>query len=165
MILAAGMSSADSNLNSAAILMVNDLIKPFRPDLDDRQLVRLATWLTVGIGVFACYVAVQSSTILGLFSRAYAMTGGGLVPLLLIGFLWKEHNDQPHEQGKKNSKVTPWGARIGIISGALITQLEFLGPNRVLIALATSAALIIIISLLTKNSSMSQPQAPESVSK
>ena len=164
MILAAGMSSADSNLNSAAVLMVNDLIKPFRPDLDDKALVKLATWLTVGIGVFACYVAIQSSTILGLFSRAYAMTGGGLVPLLLIGFLWKEHSDQPHEQGKKNSKVTPWGARIGIISGALITQLDFLGPSRVLIALATSAVLIIIVSMLTR-STLSQSKAPESISK
>ncbi|MBZ4653469.1 MAG: sodium:solute symporter [Peptococcaceae bacterium] len=156
LILAAGMSSADSNLNSAVVLIVNDLIKPFRPDLDDKQLVKAATWLTYIVGAFACIVAIKAATIISLFSRAYAMTGSGLVPLIIIGLLWKERNE-PHQMGKKNSKITPWGARVGIISGAVLSQVTALGPNRVLIALAASSALIIVVSMLTRNTTTSTP--------
>ncbi|MHB1391532.1 MAG: 4-hydroxy-tetrahydrodipicolinate synthase [Clostridia bacterium] len=39
LILAAGMSSADSNLNSASVLIVNDLIKPFSPNYTEKQQV------------------------------------------------------------------------------------------------------------------------------
>ncbi|HWR61668.1 MAG TPA: sodium:solute symporter family protein [Clostridia bacterium] len=149
LVLAAGMSSADSNLNSASVLIVNDLIKPFTPNMTDKQLVSYAKILTVVIGVFAAVAAIFSSSILGLFSRAYSMAGGGLVPLLLVGLLWKEKSGEAFEMGKKNSKVTPWGARVGIVVGSILTQITALGPNRVLIALAISAVLIVVVSLMT----------------
>ena len=38
--------------------------------------------------------------------------------------------------GKRNSRVTPWGARLGIITGAVMSQLTVLGPNATLIGLA-----------------------------
>lgn len=158
LVLAAGMSSADSNLNSAAVLIVNDLIKPFRPDLEDKQLVKAATWFTVIIGIFACFAAIKAASILGLFSKAYAMAGGGLVPLLLVGFIWKERKGEEFQMGVKNSKITPWGARIGIIAGSIMTQLEVLGPNRVLIALAASTILIILVSIITSNTSNTTTQ-------
>lgn len=159
LILAAGMSSADSNLNSAAVLIVNDLIKPFRSDLDDAALVRCAKWLTVIVGIFACWAAIEATTIIGLFARAYAMAGGGLVPLLLVGFLWRERSDEPLQMGRKNSKITPWGARVGLVVGSVLTQVTALGPNRVLIALATAVALIVVVSLLTRNTSESTTQS------
>lgn len=150
LILAAGMSSADSNLNSASVLIVNDLIKPFKSKVTDRQLVNYAKILTVVIGVFAAAAAIYSSSILGLFSKAYAMAGGGLVPLLLVGLLWKQRSGEEFQMGKKNSKVTPWGARVGIVVGSVLTQIQALGPNRVLIALAVSAVLIIVVSIVTR---------------
>ncbi len=149
LILAAGMSSADSNLNSASILIVNDLIRPFKDNVSDEKLVKYAKILTVIIGIFAACTAIYAQSILSLFSKAYAMAGGGLVPLLLVGLLWKERPNEGFEMGKKNSKVTPWGARIGIIVGAVLTQVTILGPNRVLIALIVSALSIIIVSLAT----------------
>ncbi len=159
LILAAGMSSADSNLNSATVLIVNDLIKPFRPDLDDQALVKCAKWLTVIVGVFACWAAVQASTILGLFAKAYAMAGGGLVPLLLVGFLWRERSNEPLQMGRKNSKITPWGARVGLIAGSLLTQVDALGPNRVLIALGVAIVLIVVVSMLTRGAAKDTPQS------
>lgn len=159
LILAAGMSSADSNLNSATVLIVNDLIKPFRPDLDDQALVKLAKWLTIVVGVFACWAAIQASTILGLFSKAYAMAGGGLVPLLLVGFLWRERSDEPLQMGRKNCKVTPWGARVGLVCGSVLTQVTALGPNRVLIALGTAIVLIVVVSMLTRGAGKDAPQS------
>ncbi|MDM8534181.1 sodium:solute symporter family protein [Clostridiaceae bacterium HSG29] len=156
LILAAGMSSADSNLNSASVVVVNDLIRPFKPEATDQDLVKYAKILTVVIGIFAAFGAIYATSILQLFSKAYAMAGGGLVPLLIIGLLWKEDPSVPHEMGKKNSKVTPWAARIGIVAGSVMTQLTILGPYRVLIALATASALIVIISLVTKNNNTSK---------
>lgn len=150
LILAAGMSSADSNLNSASILIVNDLIKPFNEKATDSELVKYAKILTVVIGVFAALAAIYANSIIGLFSKAYAMAGGGLVPLLIVGLLWKENSNEPFEMGKKNSKVTPWGARAGIVVGAILTQVKALGPNAVLIALVISAILIILVSSFTR---------------
>ncbi|TCT16099.1 SSS family transporter [Natranaerovirga pectinivora] len=150
LVLAAGMSSADSNLNSASVLVTNDLVKPFRKDMTDAQLVKCSKALTIVIGIFACVSAIYAQSILSLFSRAYAMAGGGLVPLLVVGLLWKERKSEAFEMGTKNSKVTPWAARVGIVTGAVLTQIPALGPNRVLIALAVSALLIVVISLFTK---------------
>lgn len=151
LILAAGMSSADSNLNAASILIVNDLIRPFKPNTSDKTLVMYAKLLTVVIGLFAGIAAIYASSILDMFSKAYSMAGGGLVPLLLVGLLWKERPNEEFQMGTKNSKVTPWGARTGIVVGSALTQIPALGPNRMLIALAISAVLIIIVSSFTKN--------------
>jgi solute:Na+ symporter, SSS family len=157
LMLVAGMSAADANLNSATVLLVNDLIRPFKPELNDDQLVKLATRLTVVVGVFSCIVAVKASSIMGLFSKAYGMVGSGLVPLIILGILWKERTGEAHEMGKKNSKITPWGARIGIISGVILSQVTALGPNRVLIAITINFMTIVVVSILTKNVSSSTP--------
>ncbi len=150
LILAAGMSSADSNLNSATVLIVNDIIKPFKPDLTEKELVSLVRTLTVVIGLISAIAAIYASSILNLFSKAYEMAGGGIVPLLLVGFLWKERPNEGFEAGKTNSKVTPWGARVGLITGSVLTQITALGPNRLFIALGASAILIILVSMFTR---------------
>ncbi len=144
LILAAAMSSADSNLNSAAVIVVNDLIKPFAPDLDDEVLVKYAQYATIIIGVIATLAALYSSTIIGMFSKAYTMAGGGIVPVLLVGLLWKK-TGKPFEMGTKNSRITPWGARLGIISGSIVS----LSPLGILWGVAISAVVTIVVSLVT----------------
>ncbi|MGI6585352.1 MAG: sodium:solute symporter family protein [Lutisporaceae bacterium] len=151
LILAAGMSSADSNLNSAAILVANDLVKPFKKDITDRQMISLTRTLTVIIGALAALGGIYAASIMSLFSKAYSMAGAGLVPLLVIGLLWKEESGVEPTMGKKNSKVTPWGARVGIVVGAVLSQLNALGPNAILIALCASAVCIVVVSLITKD--------------
>ena len=151
LVLAAGMSSADSNLNSAAILVANDLIKPFKTDITDRQMISLTRTLTVVIGALSAIGGIYAASIMSLFSRAYSMAGAGLVPLLVIGLIWKEEASDGPVMGKKNSKVTPWGARVGIVVGAVLSQISALGPNAVLIALAASAVCIVVVSLVTKD--------------
>ncbi len=160
LILAAGMSSADSNLNSAAVLITNDLVRPFKKEASDKELVKYATSFTVIIGIFAAIAAIYASSIISLFSKAYAMAGGGLVPLLVVGLLWKERPDEEFTMGKKNSKITPWGARIGLVAGAILTQVTALGANRVIWALIISAVLIILVSSMTRGTTI-----PETSSK
>jgi len=48
--------------------------------------------------------------------------------------------------------VTPWGARVGMITGAVLSQINSLGTYKILIALAVSAILIIVVSMMTRNS-------------
>ncbi|MBR1897021.1 MAG: sodium:solute symporter family protein, partial [Pyramidobacter sp.] len=151
LILAAGMSSADSCLNSAAVLVVNDVIRPLRPERPDKQLIRDAKIWTVVIGVVSSVCAIYASSIISLFSRAYAMAGSGLVPLLLIGLLWKERKGEKIEMKKQNSKVTPWGARCGIVIGAVFSQIPAFGSNATIIGLLASSVTIVSVSLLTKN--------------
>jgi SSS family solute:Na+ symporter len=152
LILAAGMSSADSNLNSAATLIVNDLVLPLKKDATDQELVRYVTIATVVVGIFAALAALYATTIIGLFSKAYSIAGGALVPLLLVGLLWKKRAGEEFRMGTRNSNITPWGARTGIVVGGVLTQVEALGAHRNLIALGVSALLIVVVSLLTKES-------------
>ncbi|MGB4471040.1 MAG: sodium:solute symporter family protein [Tepidanaerobacteraceae bacterium] len=144
LILAAAMSSADSNLNAASIILVNDLIRPFAPDKTDQELVKYAQWLTIIVGVFSSLAAIYSSSIIGLFSKAYTMAGGGIVPVLLVGLLWKK-TGEPFTMGTRNSRITPWGARLGIIVGSVIS-LSSLG---ILWGVAISAVVTIVVSLVT----------------
>lgn len=153
LILCAGMSSADSCLNSATVLVVNDLIRPFAPRAGDRSLVRYAKAATVVIGVAASVCAVYASSIISLFSRAYSMAGAGIAPLLCIGFFWRERKEEGHEMGRRNSKVTPWGARTGIVAGAVVSQLPFWGSNATLIGIAAASVCIVAVSCLTRNGS------------
>jgi len=94
---------------------------------------------------------IYANSIMSLFSRAYSMAGAGLVPLLVIGLLWKEESGLDPTMGKKNSKVTPWGSRVSIIVGAVLSQVSALGQNAILIALGASAVSLVVVSLLTKN--------------
>ncbi len=144
LILAAAMSSADSNLNSAAVIIANDMIRPFAPHLNDKQLVKYTQYITIIVGVFSALAAIYSSSIIGLFSKAYTMAGGGVVPVLLVGLIWKK-TGKPFEMGTKNSRVTPWGARLGIIIGSVIS-LSQLG---ILWGVVISAVVTILVSLVT----------------
>lgn len=149
LVLCAGMSTADSCLNSSAVLIVNDIIKPFKKQTD-HQMVRSAKIATVIIGVVSCICGIYAQTVLSLLSKAYTIAGVGLVPLLIIGMFWKESKDE-HTMGKRNSKVTPWGARCGIVSGILVSQLPFLAGYGAIGGCIVSSIVIVVVSLLTKN--------------
>ena len=72
------------------------------------------------------------------------------VPVIAIGLLWRERK-APHEMGRRNSRVTPWGARCGIVVGAVASQLPIFGDYAVIAGVLLSSVIIVIVSLLTKN--------------
>ena len=145
------MSSADSCLNSGAVLIVNDIIRPINPKRDDKKLVKDAKVLTVVIGVISSVCAIYANSIVTMFARAYSMAGAGIVPLLLIGLFWKKRNYEKISVSKRNSKVTPWGARSGIIVGAVCSQIPFFGESATLVGILASGVVIVVVSLITKN--------------
>ena len=154
LILAAAMSSADSLLNAAAIILVNDVIRPFKPELNDKQLVALTKKSTVFIGVIACLLSLYAESIIGMFAKAYTMAGGGVVPVLIVGLLWKIKRS-PFKMGEQNSKLTPWGVRVAIVSGSAVSLIYGILPG-----ISLSAGLAVIISLITA----SKTNAPSEIS-
>ncbi|MCP4299588.1 MAG: sodium:solute symporter family protein [Gammaproteobacteria bacterium] len=144
LVLAAAMSSADSLLNASAIIVVNDVIRPFKPDTPDQQLVDWTKKATIVIGVVACSLALYAESIIDLFAKAYTMAGGGVVPVLIVGLLWKSSR-KPFQTGEKNSRLTPWGVRVAVVSGAGVALT--LG---ILWGILVATLLAVIVSLLTR---------------
>ncbi len=147
LILAAAISSAASNLNSAAVILVNDFVRPFNTQVSEKTQVNLAKGLTVVVGIFAALAAMYSPSIISLFSKAYTMAGGSVVPVYLVGLLWKRDYSRAFEAGgKHNSRLTPWGARVALVVGAIVSLIQ-----GVLWGIPTAALLAVIVSLLTRS--------------
>ncbi len=144
LVLAAAMSSADSMLNAAAIIVVNDVIRPFKADTTDQLLVTWTKRATIIIGVVACLLALYAESIIGLFAKAYTMAGGGVVPVLIVGLLWKTSRTA-FRAGEKNSRLTPWGVRTAVVSGAIVSLMF-----SILWGILVATALAIVVSMMTK---------------
>lgn len=82
-----------------------------------------------------------------MFAKAYTMAGGGVVPVLIVGLLWKTSRS-PFRAGEKNSRLTPWGVRTAVVSGAIVS-LVF----SILWGILVASTLAIVVSLLTKDHS------------
>jgi solute:Na+ symporter, SSS family len=89
-IFAAALSSS---LNSIAATAINDLYKPFKRDITDRQLVRLAGWLTVIIGIVQIIVAIifikSGESALSLALSVASLINGPILGVFLVGTFLK----------------------------------------------------------------------------
>lgn len=142
LVLAAAMSSASALLNSAAVIGINDIVRPIRPKLSDQDLVVWTKRATIIIGVIATTLAIVAESIISMFAKAYTMAGGAVVPVLIVGLLWKQTPGKFHA-GEKNSRLTPWGVRIAIVAGALLSVIF-----GIFWGIAVSAALAVIVSIV-----------------
>ena len=113
-------------------------------------MVHMAKIVTVIVGVISCACGIYAQTVLSLLSKAYTIAGVGLVPLLLIGMFWKEEKGE-QQMGKRNSRVTPWGARCGIVAGLVASQLPVFASYSAIAGCLISSVVIVVVSLLTKN--------------
>lgn len=143
LIYLAAISSASSQLHSAAVVITNDLIIPNTKGKTDNYYIKLTRWCVLLVGVFSVGAAIWAESIIGLFSLAYTMAGGGVIPVLVIGLLWKRKRSQAFDMGKQNSGVSIWGGRVGLVSGAIASIT--LG---ILWGVIISSILTIIVSLL-----------------
>ena len=117
MIFMAAISSASSLLHSAAVVIINDLVIPNMKEKEDVFYLKLTRASVVLFGMFTIVTAIWADSIIDLFSLAYSMAGGGVVPVLIVGLIWKRKKSSSFEMGTRNSQVSVWGARIGIIAG------------------------------------------------
>ncbi|MDC0864874.1 hypothetical protein OAP56_02890, partial [Rickettsiaceae bacterium] len=70
-IMAMAMSTADSKMNSSAVLFSNDLCKPF--GMDEKYELRAATWFSFVVGAFSIALAITTKDLLDmiLFANAF----------------------------------------------------------------------------------------------
>lgn len=143
LVFLAAISSAASQLHSAAVVIINDLVIPNTAKKTDAQYVKYTRWCVLLVGVFAIAAAMWAESIIGLFSMAYTMAGGGVIPVLIVGLVWKRRKQEAFQMGTQNSGVSPWGARAGLISGAICSVA--LG---ILWGVLISTVLTILLSLM-----------------
>jgi solute:Na+ symporter, SSS family len=89
-ILAAAMSSMDSGINSLATVITSDIVRPLRPEWPDAAALRLARWLTLGLGLAATALAFavqQFDDILDAFSTFMGLFNAPVLALFLLGLL------------------------------------------------------------------------------
>ncbi len=89
-IFAAAMSSLDSSLNSAVAALVCDFYKRFKPHSTAPVRLRLAKWLTVGLGFLATAIGLLMATIeiaslFDFFLELLGLLGSSLAGLFALG--------------------------------------------------------------------------------
>lgn len=150
-ILAAIMSTADSQLLVTASAVSKDLYKDvLRPETDEKKVLAVSRWTVAIVAILAFIIAWNpDNSIMGLVSNAWAGLGAAFGPIVLMSLFWRRAN------------LT--GAVAGIISGGLTVIIwdyiplaggQTLGVATGLYSLAVgfvvSCLCIVIFSLATK---------------
>ena len=106
-VLAAIMSTADSQLIVSASAVAEDFYRPFiRPLASDRELVWIARASVVGIAAIALAIGLDpESRVLDIVAYAWAGLGAGFGPSVLMSLTWR--------------RMTRNGALAGMIGGAV----------------------------------------------
>ena len=109
-ILAASMSTADSQLLAAASAFSSDVYKPIvrANKATEREMLWTGRMVVLIIAVIALVIAINpnSGTIMSLVSNAWGVFGAAFGPVILLSLYWKRFNFQ--------------GALTGIVVGAAV---------------------------------------------
>ena len=112
-ILAASMSTADSQLLAAASAFASDVYKPvFRKDkATDREMLWAGRWVVLVIAFIALIIASSpgAGSIMSLVSNAWGLFGAAFGPVIMLSLFWK--------------RFTFEGAAAGIVVGAVVDAL------------------------------------------
>ncbi|MCQ2353031.1 MAG: sodium/proline symporter [Victivallaceae bacterium] len=108
-VLAASMSTADSQLLSASSALVSDIYKPIvcKGEVNNRELIWIgrAVVLIVALAALALATHPGAGSIMGLVSNAWGVFGAAFGPAILLSLFWKRFNFS--------------GAVFGILGGAV----------------------------------------------
>lgn len=108
-ILAASMSTADSQLLAASSAFASDVYKPvFRKKASDHEMLWAGRIVVLAISVAALIIASNpnSGTIMGLVENAWGVFGAAFGPAILLSLFWR--------------KFSFAGATAGIVAGAAV---------------------------------------------
>lgn len=146
-ILAATMSTADSQLLASASAISSDLIQAFgKKKLDDETQVKVAKVTVVIISIIAIFIARDpDSSVFQIVSFAWAGFGAAFGPVVLLSLFWKRSN--------------LYGAIAGMITGGAFVFIWKFGIAKLggafaiyelLPAFLIALAVNVIVSLCTK---------------
>ena len=108
-ILAASMSTADSQLLAASSAFASDVYKPvIRKNASDSEMLWAGRAVVLIIAIIALIIASNpnSGTIMGLVENAWGVFGAAFGPTILLSLFWRE--------------LSFGGATAGIVVGALV---------------------------------------------
>ncbi len=149
-ILAAIMSTADSQLPVSASSVAEDIYKGLiDKKADTKKVFRVSRITVVAVAVVAYIIALNpNNTIMGLVSNAWAGLGAAFGPLVLLSLFWKRTNFQGAVAGVVTDALTViiWDY-IPFINGATIGKTT--GLYSLVAGFALSLAAIVIVSLCT----------------
>ena len=144
-ILAAAMSTADSQLLASASAFASDVYKPVirKNKASDKEMLWAGRIVVLLIAVIAVIIASDpnSGTVMGLVENAWGVFGAAFGPAILLSLFWRRFNFA--------------GAAAGIVVGAAvdILWLVFLkdfGLYEIIPGFVASLIAAIVVSLLTK---------------
>lgn len=144
-VLAASMSTADSQLLSAASAFASDVYKPIirKNKASEKEMLWAGRLVVLGIAVVALIIAANpnAGSIMSLVSNAWGVFGAAFGPTILLSLFWKRFNFA--------------GAIVGILVGAVvdIAWLAFLsstGIYEILPGFVASFIAAVVVTLLTK---------------
>lgn len=146
-ILAATMSTADSQLLAASSSVSQNIVKEkLFPNMSEETTMIIARFTLVVIALVAAFIARDpNSSVFGIVSFAWAGFGAAFGPVMLTALFWK--------------RTTKWGALAGMIAGGAMVFIWKYGIAtlgglfaiyELLPAFITALIAIVVVSLLTK---------------
>ncbi len=144
-ILAAAMSTADSQLLASASAFASDVYKPIirNGKAGDKEMLWAGRFVVLAIAIIAVLIASNpnSGTIMGLVENAWGVFGAAFGPAIMLSLFWKRFNFA--------------GAVAGILVGAVvdICWLAFLGSTgiyEIIPGFIASLIAAVLVSKLTK---------------
>lgn len=158
-ILAATMSTADSQLLAASSSISEDIMRAANVKISDKKRMFVARCSVIVIAIIAMFIAKDpQSKVFEIVSFAWAGFGATFGPLVLFALFYKRTNK--------------WGALAGMVSGAVMVFLwKFVISNlggafaiyELLPAFIFSSIVIVVVSHLTKAPSKEIQELFESV--
>ena len=145
-IFAKVVSTANNYLFSPATNLINDVfVRYIRPDAPSGQVLLVSRLVVVGLGLWALYQSLGTTSVLKKSLYAYTIYSAALTPVILAAFFWR--------------RATAAGAVTSIAAGTLLTvfwdvlkgQLPGWLAERdpILPALIVSVTALVVVSLLT----------------
>ena len=144
-ILAASMSTADSQLLSAASAFSSDVYKPLirKNHATDKEMLWTGRYVVLAISVIALLIASnpKAGSIMALVSNAWGVFGAAFGPAILLSLFWKRFNFA--------------GAAAGIVVGAVVdiawlNWLSGTGLYELLPGFAAGLLAAVVVTLATK---------------
>ncbi len=150
-IIAASMSTADSQLLVASSSFTSDIYKPLiRKNASDKELLWVGRIVVVIVAVVAFFIASSkgegAAAIMNLVSNAWGLFGAAFGPVILLSLFWK--------------RFTYKGAVAGIIAGAIVDigWLVFLASTGIYEILPGFIACLIVAVVVSLCDKLPSPQ-------
>ena len=153
-ILAAIMSTADSQLLVSSSAVANDLFKGvFFKKLKDKQVLFIARATVFVVAIIAIVIAWDpNSSIMNLVSDAWAGLGSAFGPAILMSLYWKRMNLAGAAAGMASGGLTViiWDyVKCCTLDGVRVTPSVYTGVYSLLVGFIVSLVFIVVVSLAT----------------